>query len=45
MTQIHNDYIDVLLVSLIFICFLLSGLNEYFILGSILFAIIFVVKL
>lgn len=44
MTQIHNDYIDVLLISLIFICFLLSGLNEYFILGSILSMIFFAIK-
>jgi len=45
MSRVHNDYIDVLLVTLMFICFLLSGLNEWFILGSVFSMIIFIIKI
>ena len=45
MSQVHNDYIDVLLVAFMFICFLLSSLNEWFILGSIFSMIIFIIKI
>jgi hypothetical protein len=40
----HNDIYDVILVSIAGICFLLSGINEFFILISIISIFIFACK-
>lgn len=40
----HNDILDVILVSIAGICFLLSGINESFIIISVVSMLIFAFK-
>jgi len=40
----HNDVIDIVLVSIAGVCFLLSGINEWFILISVICMLIFAGK-